>query len=205
MPYSRTWAQFLAHPPGATTQAKDIDNAIQQNDADLAERLPTLITDVTADPWVVRDDVKGKKDGKVIWVPAHAFHSKDASLTREAGRVSYTRATDIARAGVRIPSGVTIVRIDVYADKDSCPSADWQFLKHSLTDADPSALSTVVLASGTTGLVGIRRMQSGALTTVVVDTEWFEVTVDSVGSETFQSLLIYGAKIIINVPDSRST
>lgn len=205
MPYSRTWVQFLAHPPGATTQAKNIDDSMRQNNADLAERFAEFITDVTADPWVIKDEIKGKKDGKVIWVPAHAFHSKNESLTREAGRVSFTRAVDIARAGIHIPSGVTIVRIDVFADRVNAPSVDWQFLKHTLVDTDPSALSTVVLASGTTPGAGLRRMQSGALADVSSDDDWYEVTCDSVGTETLQAFYVYGAKIIVNVPDSRST
>jgi hypothetical protein len=203
MPYSDTWATLLGTPPG-TEQAENIDDSIRRVTAGLGERFASIIVDVTADPWVAKDEIRGKKDNKHIWVPPHQFHSVDTPFSRPSEYVSYRRSNDIARAGIWIPAGVTIIRVDVFADRSTCPSADWQFIRHSLTDTDPSVSVAAVIASGTTPGAGIRRMQSGVLAEVPTDRMWYEFTVDSVGVETLQAFLIYGALVVVNVPDSRS-
>jgi hypothetical protein len=192
MAYTRIWD--ITDPTGAE-DANTIATIFRNNKVDLEERFEdVLIEDATDDPWVVKDEVKGKVTGKTLMI--HPF---------ELGSVSYDQvdvdsgngyvacaATTNYGLGIILPVGVTITQIDVYID--TAGSVTSRFKKGVISGASYIA-SVLDTQSGGADVVS----HAGLSETIAALTNYW-LYLD--GTQTWD---FRGARITYNTPDSRYT
>lgn len=176
---------------------------------DLEERLEDkFITDVVADPWVVKPEILGNVVGKILVIHHSAFFFKgadgstDVSIRTPANRaftqVGIQAAPYTAWASVPIPQGVTITRIEVGVQAPGGAQLFTATLYRETFAAPPvvTAVGAIAISADSTGNVG-----GTNITHAVVAGNWYFFEVDMVVA----GAKLYGARVIYTTPDCRNT
>lgn len=198
MAYSNPFNATLI--PG-NTQAKLIDDTFRSMHAALIERLnDKIVVSATADPWVLKPEVSGAKNNKVLRVPFINFITLGGgAVTINLDNISANGASNALVAGVSLPVGVTVTLVAVNI---LCSSiANLEFYK--VTGAAP--FTKVSIAAWTQNPVGQVVSVSSILTEVTDDFATYYISADLASSDPGQIISIYGARIIYNTPSHLNT
>lgn len=198
MPYVEAWNE--TDPPG-TEQAKNIDEHFRKIRRQLTERFDDkLFADFAADPLVLKDEISGKKDGKVLIIPAHLFVGQPVG-----GFPNYTTdgvgfdSTVTLYSGLILPVGTTIKRLRFHF---SSGGAVVQMNGRLVSTPITPPLTTTVLTTVTSNAAGERIADSGDITwPVLVSVRYhLEVYSNSLSDTTFAM-----AEVTYNTPTHRDT
>lgn len=200
MAYTRPWTVSQT----GTVPANTIDTLFANLRLDLQERLIALIVNLAADPVVLTDIVLGKKTGKTMIVPGFLFQVEqdptDADLALAMSASGYVRvlsATQPARAGIVLPNGVIITKIEWLSDCVDSGTTTFSLKSMSFGVAVPGVENSQIKAAA-----GLQIISSGVLSIPVDVTKYYWLEADRTGGAPFD---IYACRITYNAADSRNT
>lgn len=196
MTYTNPWDVTT---PAGTEQAKKIDDHFRRLRLDLQERLLVLFTNMTADPVVVKDEIKGKKVGKKLFIPYSSFVN-EASIAYDAGGyVLISADAQPVRASVMLPVGVIVKKIRWLVDSADTGQITLKFR----TNAFAEGASPTTDNSQTKAVSGPEIKDSGTITFAIDGTRYCWLEADKIsGTNTWK---IYAVEITYDTDDSRST
>lgn len=200
MAYTRVWDS--SKPVGALTQARDIDLEIRNLKGDLEERLEeVLITDITDDPWAVKDEVKGKNAVKDLFIGPWSFDYEFTGAASSMSKHDDYYATSggiggaIGRCDIALPIGVTLINYTCYHNRNGSTGNTLDIKTLVLSDASQTSLSTLSLSNSTYGA-----LSSGSINHVITADRFYRFKLTIVTNFKF-----YGVSIRYSAPDSRYT
>lgn len=194
MAFTRVWTDNV---PGSSL-ANTIDTLIGNVRVDVRERFLALFTNITADPPIIKPEILGFKQGKMMLIPGFAFQAESGLTLNSAGSISLTSGAEPARAPVILPNGITIKEIK------------WR-LGNGDTAVITAKLRSCGFSSGalpqddnsqTKATTGDEVITSGALSITPVSTRYYWLEVDKSGGAAFD---VFACMIIYDATDARNT
>lgn len=202
MVYANAWSD--SNPPGSSP-ANTIDTIIQTLRSEIHERMNDIVVDWLADPIVLKSTTSGANTAKTLKLAPYGFTSDSTFSIPQPGYYAlypigfggFAPTIGNAYINVPLPSGVTITRIRVLADKNSAPNLTVEFRGVRLADGNDGARLFGPITINTAGIV---MADTGAMTLNIDDTYLYYLKV--IGGSTTQFAKIYGAIITYSCPDS---
>lgn len=196
MAYTNTWNTTS---PAGSVAAKLIDDHIRQLRLDLQERMLALVVNMTDDPVIVLDAVRGVKTGKKLIISASEFYCEPETEVTYAGLYAdVNSAAGVLRAPFSLPSGVSIKKIRWLLDNN-----DTAVLTVTLKSSPFSVAAAVTTANTQTkATTGLEIKDSGAISIAVNGTDYYWLEADKSSGASFR---LYAVEITYDTPDSRST
>lgn len=201
MAYSTVWD---SNRPAGSTAAKQIDDEIRLVRGQLEERLEdVLITDITADPWVLKDAVKGKNDDLVKLIPFSAFASPRPDVDLQfSGVDNYVWGNDrnAHTAPIDIPAGCVVTQIDIRLQRFFVTSMDIGFYKQSFESGAGTQTAIARSSAATPSDSAISIFQFTDLNETIDTNSYYWISLKGIGSiaGSHASYKLYGAKITFN-------
>ena len=191
---------FNATLISGNTQAKLIDDTFRSMHRALIERLnDKLVVDATADPWVLKDSLVGRKVGKTAMVPFIDFHSLGGgNTTISLDRITCLATANALVAPVIVPNGVTITRCEI-AIETTVPLA-WSFYK--VTIIPP--FTRIIIAADTHSVLGQGNIGSAILSELTDQVSGYCISLDTLGSSV-GVFSVYGARVTYDTPSHLNT
>ena len=190
-----------AQIPGST-QAKLIDDTFRSMHSALIERLnDKIVVSAIADPWVLKPEVSGAKNNKVLRIPFINFVPLGGGTNIiNINNVSCDGPANALVAGFSLPVGVTITGVIVNILNTG--SANLELYK--VSGASPFAKSSIAAWSqAPAGLIA--SSNNTTLTEVTDDFATYCISADLASSAGGQLMSIYGARVIYNTPSHLNT
>lgn len=200
MAYTRVWLDTAV--TGATL-ADDIDAGFQNLRGDLTERMESkLITSMTADPWVVKPEILGNVNGKLLQLHSSAFEtaSDNSPIFDEQNVTSSSGSgTDKYLYALILPVGDVVQNITALLNRQG--QSVTIALKY--IDAVTGAITTVATVTDNI-TAGIFSKNLGAdIAHTIVAGRFYYVFISTAVSVGLAAL-IYGATVKYDTPDTRN-
>lgn len=203
MPYTRVWDSST---PVGSAPAASLDTIIQQFKGDIEDRMEDkFITDITADPWVVKPEILGNVTDKIL----HLHHSvfSTHSNTNESRSINYVAPSQTGTYGfygiLPLPVGCTLKQVTGVFDRQSQTIT----IEVGYTDAVSGAF-TSISSQTDNATAGIFQKQASAadFSHVVVAGRFYVINVTLPGVVFLsQFARFYGAFAKYDAPDGRYT
>lgn len=195
MPYSSVWN---ATRPAGSVAAKNIDDEIRILRLQLQERLnDVLVQDMTADPLVLKDNIKGLKLGLQRLVPFSSFlndlHARENDMTT-TGQLNGFCGSGPWIASLAIPPGCVIVKVEWLVDKHDATSLAMELRHRAFTNAPAAAIVDNVTNQAATGN---NIVSSVDLNITVSGDAYYYLAITGAGPSG-NSFIIYGARVTFN-------
>lgn len=194
MSYTNAWDVTT---PAGTEQAKKIDDHFRRLRLDIQERMNEIFVSFAASPVTLKDEIKGKKTGKIMMVPFPDFVANTVDYNA-AGNAIFTSSSEPARAPLKMPLGVVIKKVRWLISCSDSTSTTFALKSCAFNVGATPVVETVQ----TKGSAGGEIMDSGTLTITIDGTKYFWLEADRSGGGTFS---IYAVEITYDAADSRST
>lgn len=196
MPYATAWDSN--RPPGSTA-AKNIDDEIRLLRQQLEERLEdVLITDITADPWVLKDNVKGVKTGIQRIIPFSSFlndlHARENDINTDGYLFGFVDGGHYI-ANLDVPVGCVVTKLEYLTDKGTTGGLVCQFKRKSFAAGSGAAVvidTTNVNVAGAPSLV-----PSPDLNVPLVGDQYYYIDISGTGTGT-TSFRIFAVRVTFN-------
>lgn len=207
MAYTNAWTVSV---PAGSAPANQIDDYMRRTRLDIQERLLSVFDNMTDDPVVVKDSIKGKVIGKRMIIPYTSFVLDDPSSdavtyegsdTGDDPMIIVNSSAGPVRASVILPGGITITRIQWLLD-----NTDSNQITLKLLAANFAVGSTLItLNSMIKGDSGEEIVDSGTISIPISDPagRFFWLWADkNTGGGPFH---IKAVQLVYTTPDSRFT
>jgi len=206
MAHTNAWN--TTDPPGSE-QAKNIDDHIRKVRLDVGERLSDIVTDIMADPLVLKPQYSGAVDGKQIVIPFSSFNSSIIGKEVTYGHGCLTAFSDshVVLAPIILPPGTTIKKVELLCDAGDTAGLTWYLYSRNFGGGGsrPSSQSshTTLVTTSVSG-VGVQISATSDLTFVVDAATMYYIAVDGLGPNGL-SYDIFGARVTYNTPSAQKT
>jgi hypothetical protein len=196
MAYTRNWDSTT---PAGSAQLSAGDDAIRALKEDLEERFATLVDDIDADPWVLKEDqvgTIGSKVGKTLTLGPHILQPRQDEHDIEY-QLNYVQfdGTETQQGTFQLPPDVTITGFEAFVDPFSGVTVTVTLYKTNITTGVVADIAAVTRSSAGIGPTS----DPGVLAEVVHADQAYCIKMVGNGCRA------YGFRITYDTPDARNT